>query len=108
MDFHFSSLDLQRLAESATRCSALLGERDGAALRQRLCELAAAENLATVKTLPALALQQIGQHGRRFSVRVSATYRLTFEPVGSFASADRLAADLSEVTAIRLVAVEKT
>lgn len=107
MDLYFISVDLEQLANSATRCSTLLGERDGAVLRQRFCELAAAENLATVKRLPALALQQFGPRGCRFSVRVSGTHRLTFEPVDFSVSSDGQSADLTEVTAVRIVAVEK-
>jgi len=79
----------------------LLSQRDGTPLCQRLCELAAAESLAAVSTLPALDFQRHGSDGK-CSVRVTDGHRLAMVAVNSKAD------DLQQITAVRILAIERT
>jgi hypothetical protein len=100
MELQFATPQLQRLAETAAGCATLLKQRDGTPLCQRFCELAAAESLDVVRTLPALDLNQEGREGR-WSVRISAGHRLVF------VATEKGATELAEVTCVRVIAIER-
>lgn len=108
MELHFAHPPLQRIAESALRSEAHLGRRDAALLRQRLCELAAADNLAIAKSIPTLRLQRLALRGAGFTVRLRLGLRLVFEinePECAMGSDGEV--DLAKVVAVRVVAVEE-
>jgi hypothetical protein len=109
MELHFASLQLQRVAESADRSDALLGKRAAAMMRQRLCELAAADNLSIVKALPTLGLHSLPNRSRCYAVRLTPSLRLTFELIVGTRTAGKDAdLDLAQVVAIRILAIEET
>jgi hypothetical protein len=63
----------------------------------------AADDLAVLKTLPALALQSLNGDGR-FSIRIDATHRLLFEALGTEPGTLHAQAAINR---IRLIAVEE-
>jgi hypothetical protein len=101
VELEFSTSALRDLAESAAGCAKLLCQRDGTLLCQRFCELAAAENLAAVSSLPALDFQRHGSDGK-CSVRVTDGHRLVMTAVNSNGD------DLQQVTALRIIGIERT
>lgn len=103
MEIEFGDVALQRLAQSRGRAGSRLGDRSAALFRQRLCELMAADNLAILKTLPALALQTTNGDGR-FTIRIDAKHRLLFETLGPETGTSSAQAATNR---IRLIAVEE-
>ena len=108
MELRFADQRLQRLAESAVRSDTHFGTRDGALLRQRLCELMAVDNLAIAAAVPTLDLKPFPSGAEGFVVTVRPRLRLLFEIAGA---ARRLAGngevDLTTVETIRLLAIEE-
>jgi hypothetical protein len=107
MDLFFAESTLQHIAESAVKCDAHFGARDGALLRQRLCELAAADNLAIAATVPTLDVTPLASHGGGFVLRLRPGLRLVFEVADS---APHVAVngevDLAKVETVRILAIE--
>jgi hypothetical protein len=104
MELHFASAELQRLAESRQQSDEVFGPDRGAMLRQRLSELAAAETLAIVETLPTLAIRH-GTHNR-CSAHIARGLRLAFmclQPAGS----DGARAEPAQIVAIRITGIEE-
>jgi hypothetical protein len=100
VELQFATPALRSLAESASGCAQLLHQKDGALLCQRLCELAAAESLAAVSTLPALDFQRHGSEGK-CSVRVTDGHRLAMVAVNMKSN------DLQQITTVRIIAIER-
>lgn len=76
-------------------------------MRQRLCELAAADNLLIAKAVPTLALRRLPGRSR-YSVRLNANLCLTFELiVPAPTTPDDCEVDLTQVVAICILAVEE-
>lgn len=79
MEFHFATPDLEAAANSTSHLDELFGA-DADKARQRLCELAAAEHLADLASLPTLRLSQ-SVRPAGYKVPVSASRHIVFEPV---------------------------
>jgi hypothetical protein len=76
-------------------------------LRQRLCELAAAEDLGVAQALPTLRLlREASDTSLRFTVLVPPQHCLVFEPVLLDTADSNPHVDVSRVRAIRIVAFE--
>jgi hypothetical protein len=77
-------------------------------LRQRLCELAAAEDLGEAQRLPTLRLFREASDSRpRYTVHVPPRHYLVFEPAGQKSgSTDNPGENLGSITAIRIIAFE--
>lgn len=107
MEILFASSDMEAAASSESTLTEIFGTSARKAC-QRLYELAAAESLAVAAALPMLKLtQQAGTH--RYSVSVSPTHRIFFEPIlDSGATPRGRKIDLASVTAIRILALGKS
>ncbi|HNA87470.1 MAG TPA: hypothetical protein PLB04_17985 [Nitrospira sp.] len=107
MEILFASSDV----EAAALSESALAEVFGTSVRkacQRLCELAAMENLAVAAALPMLELTQQARTPR-YSVSVSSTHRIFFEPIlDSGATTRSRQINLASVTAIRILALGET
>jgi hypothetical protein len=108
MELLFADAGLQHIAESTVRSNAHLGAEDGGLLRQRLCELVAAENLAIAATLPTLDVHPLASHDAGFVVTLRPRLRLVLEvadPIPRVAGNGEI--DLGRVAAIRILAIEE-
>jgi plasmid maintenance system killer protein len=108
MDVSFADKNLQDIAESEVRSDAHFGTRDGALLRQRLCELVAADTLAVAASVPTLDLRRLSTHAGGFGIRLRSQLRLVLEiadPAIRFAGNGD--ADLTKVGAVRILAIEE-
>lgn len=103
MEIWFASSDLEAAALSESALTKIFGTNARKAC-QRLYELAATETLAVAATVP--MLQLIHQAGTsRYSVSVSSTHRIFFEPILDSSNSNRSGKiDLASVTAIRILA----
>ena len=102
----FADAQLQRTLESTVTVTDRFGRQDGALVRQRLCELVAADTLAIATAVPTLEVSTFDSRDGEFTVRVTARLRLRFEPADGPIRNDAM--DLSQVTAIRILAIEET
>jgi hypothetical protein len=108
MELFFAEQTLQSIAESAVRCDAHFGERDGALVRQRLCELMAAGNLAIAATVPTLDVMPLASHAGGFALRLRPRLRLIFEIADSPSHvAGNGAVDLAKVDTVRILGIEE-
>ena len=108
MELFFADPALQHIAESAIRSDAHFGSRDGALVRQRLCELAASGNLAIATTVPTLDVKPLASHERGFVLRLRAQLRLVFEIPDPVPLEDgNSEVDLAKVGTIRILAIEE-
>ncbi|WP_194724099.1 hypothetical protein [Noviherbaspirillum malthae] len=107
MEIFYASSEIEAAALSEGALAKIFGTNARKAC-QRLFDLAATESLAVAAALPMLKLtQQAGM--ARFSVSVSSTNRILFEPVldsGAATSAKEI--DLASVTAVRILALGGT
>jgi hypothetical protein len=103
MELHFCSQRLQAIAESAHRLDRLLGHQAAAVARQRLSELAAAENLFIVGKLLTLRLAAVPDTTNRFAIRITDTIPLTFEALGE--TGHRVPVDLRRIVSIRVLMI---
>lgn len=101
----FADTRLQRAMESRVTVDARFGPADGALVRQRLGELVAADSLAIAATVSTLDVARFDSHAGEFTVRVRAGLRLRFEPADGPVGDGGI--DLSQVTAIRILAIEE-
>ena len=107
MELLFADDRLQHLAQSIVRCDAHFGPSDGALVRQRLSELAAAENLTIAASVPTLAVRPLASGTGGFAVRVRARLRLVFQIVDRVAVERNSGVDFSKVQTIRILAFEE-
>lgn len=108
MDLFFADPILQSIAESTVRSDARFGPGDGALLRQRLCELMSADNLAVAATLPTLGIQSLASREAGFALTVGSRLRLVFEAADSAPQVSGNGEiDLAKVATIRILAIEK-
>lgn len=108
MDLSFADKRLQDIAESTVRSDAHFGTRDGALLRQRLCELVAADTLAVAASVPTLDLKRLPAHAGGFGVRLRSQLRLVIEIADpTIQLAGNCEVDLTKVCAVRIVAIEE-
>ena len=108
MELSFADDALQAIAESRVKCDTYLGERVGASLRQRLCELVAADTLAIAASIPTLDLTAMPSRAGGFAIRLTAQHRLVFDLADSVAPvAENGEVDLTKVEAICIVAIEE-
>jgi hypothetical protein len=108
MDLYFADQALQNTAESTLRSNARFGPGDGALLRQRLCELMAADNLAVVATVPSLGVHPLASREASFVLPVGPHLRLVFEVADSAPQdSGNGEIDLAKVATIRILAIEK-
>jgi hypothetical protein len=109
MELLFADWRLQHTLESRVSVDDRFGESDGALVRQRICELIAADNLAVAAVVPTLDLRALDSAVGTFSVELTPRFRLRFDIASE--SVPRAAGDgqidLSEVGAVRIVAVEE-
>jgi hypothetical protein len=106
MQILFADPLLQRTVESRVTADAQFGPQDGALIRQRLCELIAADTLAIAATVPTLEIGKFDSHPAKFTARVRAGLHVRFEAADHLGN-DALG-DLSKVSAIRILAIEET
>jgi hypothetical protein len=97
---------LQDTVKSRVTAVESFGPEDVALVRQRLCELVAADNLAIAAMVPTLEVSRFDSADGEFTVRVRAGLRLRFQAADGTADGERL--DLSQITAIRILAIEET
>jgi len=108
MELFFADPALQRIAESALRCDSHFGPTTAALVRQRLCELIAADNVAVALLVPTLELRRAEDSKSKFVVRLSPQFRLVFENAGDSACADGdRQLDLAQIESIRVLAIEE-
>jgi hypothetical protein len=103
MELHFCSERLQAIAESTDRLDKLLGRQAAAVARQRLCELAAADNLLIAGKLPTLRFAPIPNTVNRFVIQIADTIPLIFEGVESVT--DKRSVDLTTILSIRVLMI---
>jgi proteic killer suppression protein len=108
MTIFFHSRKLEKAANSATLGNREWGSQRAAKIRQRLAELAAANTLAEMSTLPPPRCHQLTQNlDEQFAVVVSANERLVFkianEPVSRRPDGG---IDLGQVNAIFVLRIE--
>jgi len=99
---------LQSIAEYTVRSDDRFGPRDAALLRQRLCELTAADSLAVAATLPTLGVQRLASRDGSFVVALRPRLRLVLEvadPVRHVSGNGEI--DLEKVARVRIVAIEE-
>lgn len=106
MELLFVDQRLQRIAESAVRSDAEWGSIDAAIVRQRICELMAADNLAIAASIPTLDLQRSSGHKSNYEIRLRERLRLTFEVADAASTTSNGDVDLTSVAAIRILAIE--
>jgi toxin HigB-1 len=108
MDLHFKSRKLEKACSVERESVRTWGAERSRVVRRRLAELAAAESLAVISTLPPARLHPLsGNHEGQFAVDVQHPFRLVFEPHHDEVA--RLAdggVDKAKITAIRILAVE--
>jgi proteic killer suppression protein len=107
MEIFFKTRKLERAANSESQGIRLWGER-AAKIRQRLVELAAANTLADISTLPPPRCHQLtGKLDEQFAVDISPNERLIFE-VANEPTPKRPdgGIDLEHVTAILVLRIE--
>ena len=105
MHILFADTRLQNAMESRVAVDARFGPEDGALVRQRLGELVAADSLAIAAAVPTLDVARFDSHLGGFTARVRAGLRLRFEPADRPAADSRI--DLSQITSIRILAIEE-
>ena len=108
MELFFAEQTLQNIAESAVRCDAHFGARDGPLVRQRLCELMAAGNLAIAKAVPTLDVTPLASQTGGFVLRLRPRLRLIFEIADRTPHVDgNDEVDLAKVETVRILAIEE-
>ena len=107
MDLSFADTKLQRIAESRVRSAAHFGAADARLLRQRLCELAAADNLAIASAVPTLDLRASAVRNGGFVISVRPHLGVVFEIANGERFEGNSSADLKTVNAIRILAIEE-
>ena len=109
MQLRFADPSLQTLAESSARLDALFSPDDAALVRQRICELMAADNLAIAASVPTLDLKPLTDGSEDFSVVVRPHLRMVFKVATQ--SSRRASAndhfDLASVETIHILAIEE-
>ena len=109
MELSFADNGLQVIAESTVRSDRHWGQRDASLLRQRLCELIAADTLAVAATVPTLELKPIPSLTGAFAIRLRPRLRLILEIADpSVLPVSNGGVDLSKVNAIRILAIEES
>lgn len=104
MEIHFATPDLETAANSTSQLDELFGA-DADKARQRLCELAAAEHLADLASLPTLRLLRSAR-AAGYKVPVSPSRHIVFEPViGSNGRSSGKTVDHEAITAIRILSL---
>ncbi len=108
MDLYFKSRKLETACAVERESIRVWGPQRSRVVRRRIAELAAAENLGVISTLPPARLHQLaGSRGGQFAVDVQHPFRLIVEPYGD--DVPRLAdggMDKGRITAIRILGVE--
>ena len=109
MELLFDESGLQHTLESRVRVDARFGASDGALVRQRVCELLAADSLAVVAQLRTLDLRSPDSPAGRFSAQLTPRLRLRFEVASESAPPVRGDGhiDLAQVHAIRILGIEE-
>jgi hypothetical protein len=105
MNLCFASPSLEDTANSSSQMEKLFGD-EAHRIKQRLCELASAQNLEMLATVPALQLSPTADR-KAFTVRVSAARVILFEPAANFRHHDKNRIDLSSVISIRILSLSK-
>jgi len=108
MDIYFKSRKLEKACSVERDSIRTWGADRARVVRRRLAELAAADNLAVVSTVPPPRLHALGgDRNGQFAVDAIHPFRLIFEPWHEEVS--RLAdgrVDKAKITAIRILEVE--
>ena len=109
MQLRFPDPSLQKLSESSVRLDARFGPDDGSLVRQRICELMAADNLAIAATLPTLDLRPLAGRTDDFAISVRPRLRMVFT-IPSRATHGPSASDeidFASVETIHILAIEE-
>jgi hypothetical protein len=106
MEILFDDRELQAVAESRVRCDREYGDAADT-LRQRLCELAAAETLRVAMSVPTLRITQRCERGG-FAMEVSTGLRVVVQAEPESLRDSGRAIDYADATCLRIVAIEKT
>jgi proteic killer suppression protein len=108
MELQFKSRKLEKVCLSERDSVRTWGAKRARVVRRRLAQLAAAESLAVVSSLPPARLHPlVGDRDGHFAVDVMHPFRLVFEPYHE--DVPRLAdggVDRAKITAIRILDVE--
>ena len=108
MELLFKSRKLEKACSNERESIRTWGAERSRVVRRRLAELAAAEHLGVISTLPPARLHPLsGDRDGEFAVDVKHPYRLILEPHGD--DLPRLAdggLDKSKITAVRILGVE--
>jgi len=108
MELHFKSRTLEKACSVERESVRTLGAERSRVVRRRLAELAAAETLAVISTLPPARLHPLsGDRVGQFAIDVKHPFRLVFEAYHD--DVPRLAhggVDKTKITAIRILDVE--
>ena len=107
MELFFADLALQNIAESAVKCNSRFGKPTAALVRQRLCELMAADNVAVALRIPTLELRLAADSPSKFEVRLSSELRLIFENAADALKDGDGQLDLTKIESIRVQAIEE-
>ena len=107
MELFFADPALQDIAESAVKCDSRFGTPTAALVRQRLCELMAADNVAVALRVPTLELRQAADSLSKFEVRLSSELRLVFESATDASRYGDGQLDLTKIDSIRVLAIEE-
>ena len=108
MDLFFADQKLQHIVESRVMSDAHFGLADAGLVRQRLCELAAARNLAIAASVLTMCLDASDVSSDGFVVSVRPHLRVRFEIADGGGPTERKPfPDLKTVAAIRILAIEE-
>jgi hypothetical protein len=100
MDLCFASSAMEDAANSSRLLDKLYGA-DAMMIKQRLGELASAENLAVLRSIPTLYLTA-ASNGRSFTIKVSQNRLMHFQAATDPPSSKKSNIDLRSITAIRI------
>lgn len=109
MELLFVDRALQMTLESRVMVERRFGTIEGELVRQRICELLAVDNLATVFTVPTLDLRGNGDGAPAYSLQLTPRYRLHFEAAVEPLPGTRgnRHVDPSQVDVIRVIGLEE-
>ena len=108
MELHYKSKSLQKACENERESDRRWGSKCAHIVRRRLLQLAAAESLAVIETLPPARLHLLsGARAGQFAVDALQPFRLIFEPWHDpVPTLPDGGIDKARITAIRILGVE--
>jgi plasmid maintenance system killer protein len=106
MELHFKSRKLCRACLVEVDSIRMWGPVQARIVRRRVAEVAAAENLAVIATLPTARLHTLtGDREGQFAIDVKHPFRLILEPLDEIPRLPDGGVDLRQINAIRILEI---